>query len=54
MNLKGSKVLEGGWRRGTGKKTGIGGWGGGIDGWGGGIGGWGGMGKKKNEPRRVG
>ena len=46
MNLKGSKVLEGDWRRGTGKKMGIGGWGGGI-------GGWGGMGKK-DEPRRVG
>ena len=45
MNLKGIKVLEGG-RRGTGKKMGIGGWGGGI-------GGWGGMGKKE-EPRRVG
>ena len=46
MNLKGIKVLEGGWRRGTGKKMGIGGWGGGI-------GGWGGMGNK-DEPRRVG
>ena len=46
MNLKGIKVLEGGWRRGTGKKMGIGGSGGGIGGWG-----W--MGKK-DEPRRVG
>ena len=46
MNLKGIKGLEGAWRRGTGKKMGIGGWGGGI-----GV--WGGMGKK-DEPRRVG
>ena len=46
MNLKGIKVLEGGWRRGTGKKMGIGGSGGGIGGWG-----W--MGNK-DEPQRVG